>query len=265
MDDETTTNAPDEQAGQSINGIAIDDQGMAIPQAEPSESAEAVEKTPEQQPAEETEVSEETNEPETTDVAADNSDFFKKKGIDPSDPEALTKLAKIAENAEKAMHRNAQQRSELEKAANIAPEQILPDATPEQRDNIRIRNIELKSDIREWKYQNQEKLEFEPQMVEILSDPNKRLMVQEGLLNLDDVYAMARGKGDTTSIKSQGGREALQKLAQKQQAAVPRGNAVTQNTASSKITAQNVDSMVANMSSEEYRRRLPEINRAMGG
>lgn len=266
MDDETTTNAPDDQGGiQNINGVAIDDQGMAIPQPDVSEPAEAVEETPIETPAEgETEAIEPSAEQEAP--VDDTSEWLKNKGIDPTDPEAINKLAKSAREAEKAMHRNAERRSELEKAAKITDDQIVPDATPEQRDNIRMRNLELRYDIQQWKLENQEKLAHEADMVKILSDPNKRLLVQEGLLTLDDVYSMARGTGsDESSIKSQGGQEALQKLAQKQQAAVPRGNAVTSGTTSSKITPQNVDAMVAKMSSEEYRRRLPEINRAMAG
>jgi len=270
VDEDTTTNAPDEQGGQAIDGIAIDDQGMAVPQPEPSEEAEAVEEpTVPDAPAEEPE-SEPSEPSEEAEEAApdDTSAWLKKKGIDPTDPEAINKLAKSAREAERAMHTQAQKRSELEKAAKITDDQIVPDATPEQRDNIRMRNLELRYDIQQWKLENQSKLAHEADMVQILSDPNKRLLVQEGLLSLDDVYSMARGAGsDESSIRSQGGKEALQKLAQKQQAATPRGNATNsaQMTSGTKITSQNVDQVVQNMSPEEYRRRLPEINRAMAG
>jgi len=263
MDEDTTTPTPEPTGGQTINGVAVDDQGMAVPQPEPSEPVEAVEtptETPEQQ---------ETETPAEPSDEDDTSDWLSKKGIDPSDPEAITKLAKSAREAEKAMHRNAQQRSELEKAAKIAPEQIPQDAAPELHDNVRVRNLELRFEAQQWKMQNQDKLAYEPAMVEILSDPNKKVLVQEGYLTMDDVYNMARGSnaGMESNLKSQGKKEALTSLAQKQQAATPRGNATNsaQMASGSKITPQNVDQLVATMSSEEYRRRLPEINRALAG
>lgn len=258
MADETTTDATEEPGGQSIQGVPIDDQGMAVPQPDESDPALA-EPEPTEQPAE----GEEEATPEPSED--DNSAWLKKKGIDPTDPEAINKLAKSAREAEKAMHRNAQQRSELEKAAKITDEQVPIDATPEVRDNIRVRNLELRSDIREWKYQNQDKLTLEPEMIKILADPVKKAMVQEGYLTLDDVYSIAKGStSDEASLKSQGGRAALENLAQKQQAATPRGNAVnTAQMSGNKLTSDNVDSMVARMSPEEYKRRLPEINRAM--
>lgn len=269
MDDETTTDAPVESGGQSINGVAIDDQGQAIAAPDETDQGEAVEAPEEPDDEQTAEEPEETGgeepQPETEDKKLQK--FAKSQGLELDSPNAI-KAAQIAMKAQSEATRNYQRSAEIEKAAKITEDQIDPAATPEQRDNIRVRNLELKYDIQDWKLRNQDKLAHESDMVKVLSDPNKRLLVQEGMLSLDDVYAIARGtSGSEDSIKSQGKREALQSLAQKQQAASPRGNATNSSQLSStnKITPQNVDQVVGRMSPEEYRRRLPEINRAMAG
>lgn len=262
MENETTTTVADESAGtQTVQGIAVDDQGQAIPQAEDtSEQTAAVE------PTTETEGNEEAAS-EPSEPVDDTSEWLKKKGIDPTDPEAITKLAKAGREAEQLMHKATVQRSELEKVAKITDEQVKADATPEQRENVRLRNLELRTDIQDWKLRNQDKMTYEPQMVKVLSDPNKRLLVQEGYLSLDDVYSMARGSTtDEASIKSQGAREALQKVAQNQQAQSPRGNATNTATMSSvRITPQNVDQMVGSHDQKWYMAHRDEINKAMAG
>lgn len=272
MDDETTTDAPVESGGQSINGVAIDDQGQAIAAPDETDQGEAVEapeepdETQSDAPAEEESGGDEPA-PETDTEDRKLQKFAKSQGLELDSPNAI-KAAQIAMKAQSEATRNYQRSAEIEKAAKITEDQIDPAATPEQRDNIRVRNLELKYDIQDWKLRNQDKLAHESDMVKVLSDPNKRLLVQEGMLSLDDVYAIARGtSGSEDSIKSQGKREALQSLAQKQQAASPRGNATNSSQLSStnKITPQNVDQVVGRMSPEEYRRRLPEINRAMAG
>lgn len=272
MEDETTTSAADMQGGQTIQGVQVDDQGQAVSQPEPSDEPQAVpepEQTPDEGEPAETPEPVEGDEPAP---AADSSEqeqlekFARNKGIE-LDSENARKAAAMAMNAEKLMHEKAKRTSELEKATTITQEQVDPSATPVERDNIRLRNVELQNEVMRWKMGNPEKLAHESEMVKILTDPNKRLLVQEGYLSLDDVYTMARGSADAAEMKSQGKREALQSLAQKQQAAAPRGNATNsaQLSSGSKLTPQNVDAAVARMTPEEYRRRLPEINRAMQG
>jgi hypothetical protein len=264
MDEQTTTEAPVADGGsQVVNGVAIDSDGIAITESQPetTEQAEAV-----AQPENNSQEAPTDDEP----ASADNStvEWLKKKGVDPNSPEAIEKVADMARNAEKAMHEKAQKASELEKTAKITEDQVPYDATPEERDNVRVRNLELKFDIQEWKRSNPDKLAHEAEMVKVLADPVKKELVQAGYISLDDVYSMAVGGNPETiqNVKSQTERETLQKLAQKQQAAVPAGNAVASSgTGAEPITPQNVDRMVASMSVEEYSKRLPEINAAMAG
>lgn len=265
MDEKTTTDAPVADGGsQSIQGVAIDDQGRALTeesQPEVTEQAEAADDQPE--------TSQDAPQ-ETEPATADNSttEWLKKKGVDPSSPEAIEKVAEMARNAEKAMHEKAQKASELEKTAKITEEQIPLDATPQERDNVRVRNLELKFDIQAWKQSNPDKLAHEDEMVEVLSDPIKRELVQGGYISLDDVYSMAIGSNPDTiaNVKSQAKKDTLQSLAQKQQAAVPAGNAVrSSGSGEQAITPQNVDQLVGQNSLEWFQQNLDAINRALAG
>lgn len=273
MDEDTTTGASADTSGgnepQRINGVAIDDQGMAIPEPEAAEEAPAATEdteTPEQAEAEEAPA--EREEPATDGGDdAELATWADNKGLK-LDSDNAVKAAKMAREAERAMHKAAGKASELEKAANITEEQVPQDATPEQRDNVRVRNLELRYEIGEWKRANPDKLNQEAGMVEVLSDPTKRALVQEGYLSLNDVYAIAKSSASSDdSLKSQGKREALEALAHKQQAAVPAGKAVNgvPSASESKITPQNVEQMVASHDQAWFESHYKEINAAMAG
>jgi len=260
MAEETTTEAPISDGGQVISGVLVDDQGQAVPQPEAQESAEA-ESTPENN-------SQETNtnqEPASVDNSA--VEWLKKKGVDPTSPEAIEKVADMARNAEKAMHEKAQKASELEKTVQISAEEVPMDATPADIDSARVRNIELKQQLIDWRQSNPDKRDYEAQMTEVLNeDPNIKALVREGYISIDKLFAMTKGmdSGREETVKSQAKKETLQELAQKQQAAVPAGNAVASSgTGAEPITPQNVDRLVSSMSTDEYKKRLPEINAAM--
>lgn len=256
MEDMTTTEAPVEAGEiQNINGVAIDDQGMAISQPDETEPAAAETTTVESE-----EKTEATSEPSEDEQLAK---FAATKGLE-LDSDNAKKAAKMAMNAEKLMHNKANKVSELERVAKITEEQIPADFTPQQVDTVRMRNLELKFDIQQWKTNNPDKLELESEMVKIVSDPTKRQLVQEGYLSLDDVYSMARGS-NVDAVKSQGKREALESLAHKQQAAVPTGNAVNSSMTTNTITSQNVDKMVATHDLNWFIKNQDAINRAMAG
>lgn len=155
--------------------------------------------------------------------------FAKSQGLDLDSPSAI-KAAQIAMKARSEATRNYQKANELEKAANITQDQLPADLTPQQQENVRLRNLELAYGVQQWKMQNQDKLDMESSMVNILGDPIKKQLVQEGYLSLDDVYKLAKAEAPDNSaqVRSEGERAALERLAQKQQAAVPTGHATTQ-------------------------------------
>lgn len=263
MDEETTTDAPAETGGQTIHGVQVDDQGMAVPEPETEDQAEAGQETTEVEKSTEPEQqAEQTTGPSEEEEQL--AKFAQSKGLE-LDSDSAKKAAKMAMEAEKRMHTATKRASELEKTTSITDEDLDPNASPEDRDNARIRNVELKMDIRQWKMDNPSKLQHEADMVKLLQDPVKKQLVQAGYLTLDDVYKMSVGD-DTAAVKSQGGREALETLAQKQQAAVPRGNAVNGSVMSSgRITSQNVDQLVAQNDQKWFEAHYKEINEAMAG
>lgn len=216
MDDDTTTGAP-----------VAEPTGGEQPQpaeATPVEPAAADAST---EPSEASPDGQGDQSPAAPQVDEELQRYAQSNGIALDSPGAI-KAAEIARKAQSEATRNYQKASELEKAAQITQQDLPADATPQQVDSARYRNLEIQM----WKLQNQDKLALEPQMVQILSDPNKRAMVQEGYLSLDDVYTMAKGMdtGSTAAAKSQGKQEALQALAHKQQAAVPTGHATNPGT-----------------------------------
>jgi len=155
------------------------------------------------------------------------------QGIDLDSPSSI-KAAKIAMSNQSEATKNYQKSRELEKATNIDNQQLPSDASQQDYDNVRLRNLEMQVAVQNWKSSNPEKIALENQMIEVLSDPNKKQLVQQGYLSLDDVYSLAKANAPDNSVdvKSQGKREALESLAHKQQAAVPRGNATTPGASS---------------------------------
>lgn len=216
MDDNTSTDQP---------AVAA-----AVEQTPPAEA------TAESVSPESTTTTEPSDAPEASETAAPTPDdqlrkFAASQGIELDSPNAI-KAAQALQKARSEATKNYQRASELEKSAEITQDQLPSDASSQDVDNARVRNLEMKMEIQSWKFQNQDKLELEPEMVKILSDPNKKAMVQQGYLSLDDVYKLAKAEAPDNSalVKSQGKQEALQSLAHKQQAAVPTGHATVSGT-----------------------------------
>jgi plasmid maintenance system antidote protein VapI len=253
MEAETTTEATVEAGGQHIDGIAIDDQGMALPQPEETEQAEAVQTTnePEEQTAEETEPSEDEQ----------LSKFAEVKGLQ-LDSENAKKAAKMAMNAEKLMHTKANRASELERTmsgmSDDSAEQVAQATGQDPEVLKRLQRMEVKDSIREFWDANPDARQYEAEMAKIA--------VESGLYGSPEAilkasYAIAA----SDSLRSQGKKEALTSLAHKQQAAVPRGNAVTSSMTSESITPQNVDRLVAQHDQSWFESNYAAINKAMAG
>ena len=184
--------------------------------------------------------------------ADDITEWAEKKGLPLDDPK---KLAQMYRDAEKKMHEATQQKT------NIQPPEPLEttgDANYDQlveRQNVQ----ELRTYVRDW-------FDANPDMKEHRRELEKIATERPWLSNLDDVRAhFLADPNRLESLKSEGGRQALTNLAQKQQQQPPSSGAGSPSSESSKITPQNVDAMVKNMSVEEYQRRLPEINAALQG
>lgn len=196
------------------------------------QDTQALDAQPVEQPAEadNTLTSEPTQGEEEPDTSSDNSDepesktytpeWLQSKGIDPNDPDALQKALNMAYNSEKLMSKSRQQSSALEKQVSQAP----------QVEGASLNRTDLLVGAMLFKQSNPLTEAQDSKMGEYLtSNPQKLQMLQHGLLTYEDIYqisgAAGMGQPDPDVLKSQGRKEALQQLANKQAAVAPRGNA----------------------------------------
>lgn len=254
---DTTTDAPVDDGAATIQGVQVDDQGMAVAQPEETDQAEAVEQPTKDKPTKE-EVKEEPSTDDNSKI--DPSEWLKKKGIDPTSPEAALKVAEMAANAEKQMHEATVKASQLEKTLDtgITEEAEAQGLTDDER--LDIVRIKTKLSVREFFDAHPEAKSLEPAMIE-------ELKAKPHLAgDLESLYASALVKsGSLDSLKSQGKREGLESLARTQQAAVPTGNATTSGVSSSEITPENVDRLVGEHDLEWFQKNQKAINKAMAG
>lgn len=260
--DETTTEVVTDSGAN-----AQPDTGNWKPEAvlKPTEQEQPQQETnePTEAPAEvESTQEEETPAPVAED---DTSRWLQAKGIDPSDPEAINKLAKSAREAERAMHEKAKRAKELERSmtemSDETAEQVAISTGQDPELLKRLQRFEVKSTISEFFTENPEAKQYEQEMIQEMS--NSGLYGSPEAM-LRAAYAMAVAK-NPEKVKSQAKRETLENLAQKQQASVPTGNATNAGISSTRITAQNVDELVAKNDLAWFQKHYDEINRAMAG
>lgn len=258
MEETTTTNAPvDTGEIQSVQGIAIDDQGQAISQPEDTESTSAAVETTEPENTEEV-----TSEPSDEDEQL--TKFATAKGVT-LDSENAKKLAKMAMNAEKAMHSKATKAGELERTmstmSNDAAEREAQ-VTGQNPEILKVvRQLQVDKSIRDFWEENPEAKQYEKEMAVIATEAGL-YGTAESILKAS--YAMA-AQNNQGAVKSQGKREALESLAHKQQASVPIGNAVTSSMTSQNITPQNVSQLVDSHDQKWFEANYEAINQAMRG
>ncbi len=177
-----------------------------------------------------------TTEPEqkTVEAPAEKSEndeltsWAENKGLT-LDSENATKAAKMAWNAERAMHQKAQKASELEKTLTSTSDEYaerVAEQTGQDPELLkRLQRVEVKEAVRDfWSVPNESGIvpdrSLEPKMIELLAE--KPHLAGD----LESLYASAVVKsGKFEALKSEGRKEALETLAHKQQAAVPTGSA----------------------------------------
>lgn len=259
--DESTTDASAVSGEQSIQGVQVDDQGMAISLPEDNgQEATAASDTV-------TKTVEESNEGAQALPEGDDKlqKFAESHGLELDSPNAV-KAAKMAMENQAEFHRTRQKASEMEKTMTTMSDesaaQVAEQTGQDPEVLKRLQRMEVKDSIREFWDNNPEAKQYEGEMAKIA--------VESGLYGSPEAilkasYAIAMSKNHD-AVKSQGKREALESLAHKQQAAVPTGNAVTAGTTSSAtITPQNVDQLVAQNSQEWFEKNYAAINKAMAG
>ena len=145
----------------------------------------------------------------------DTLNWLNAKGIDPSSPEALSKVAKTAREAEKAMHSKANEASQLKKSM----ESVADQAAEETGENPMLVRLMVKDTIRDFYDSNPEAKEFDKEIAEVVTQ--RPYLVND----LEAAYALVQ-KNNAPVLKEQGKKEALQSLASKQRTAAPTGSAV---------------------------------------
>lgn len=204
----------DEQTGTGEDLFEPSD--FADQEVEQSENTDspAVEATNEEQTASEdttsesTEVSTEKQEETQTGDAID--EFLAKKGIDPSKPEDVRKLADMYANAEKGFYQKSQEKAKLERElANAQPAQI----TPDQQALSEVRALKTQMSVEKWKKEKNLTPETEQKMMDWFSQPIVKdgqtvtdaagnpiirgYLFTNGLISLDDVYNFVGGNVNT--------------------------------------------------------------------
>jgi hypothetical protein len=200
MDEQPTTDSP----------VAVD--GATEAQPVPATDAPAA------TPAEPTEDKPEPSQDE-------NLAWLQNKGIDPQSPEALAKVAEMYRNAEKTMHQSTAKASELEKTLTTQDPAAAPADSIVTELAAEVQRMKLQQNVNSFWSENPDAKAYEAKMTDIVtSRPDIGTLVRDGYLSLGDLYSLARG-GDSNKdaeLKAAGGKEALEKVAEKQQAkAVP--------------------------------------------
>jgi hypothetical protein len=149
--------------------------------------------------------------------------FADSQGIELDSPNAI-KAAQLLQKQRSEATKNHRRTSELERTVTeTASEYAEAEAVSTGQDPEllkTVRGMQVKEAVRDFWSQDGIDKAYEPQMIELLA--TKPHLAGD----LDALYATAvMQSGKLDSVRSQGKREALESLAHKQTAAVPRGNA----------------------------------------
>lgn len=174
--------------------------------------------------------------------------FAKGLGIeDISDlSERETKLLKVAKDNQAEYQRKAQESSELKKTVSGDAQQAIADAVntgtvdDAQLALAQVAALKLENSVDKFFNSNPDAKQHETAMVKLITDrPEIGVLVRQGQLSVGDLFSMVRG-GDQKIVeeaKNQGGKEALQQLANKQLAKAVPGSATTSSYSSDKKDA----------------------------
>lgn len=268
MEEQTTTNSVAQEATgvQHVNGVAIDDQGMAIAASDDGTQPEAATEeagshTEESDSANDSgEVDNTTSNEKSSKPEDDLTKWAKAKGLE-LNSESEIKLAKMARESEKAMH------SAKGEAKSVLQEEAMK--TNEMADPLaeKIASLEAKVAISDFYNANPDARAYDEKMGEALANDPALLEYVRSTGNISAVYGIVKSADtakDAESFKKEGGREALTQLASKQQAAAVKGSAVNSAPSSSeKITPQNVDELIGKNGQQWYMAHRDEINKVL--
>lgn len=168
-------------------------------------------------------------------------EFLAKKGINPSDPNAIRKIADMYRNSEKLAYNKSQQTAQLQRQLAQQNQQT---AVPDQEALNRVRSLEIQMGTKEWKSTHNLSEDDEQKMVEFINQPivdnlgnpkinpltgtpyTKGMLVNNGVLTLDDVYRLSGcGVKQVDDLKANLRKEIENEMAARQAAKRPSSNA----------------------------------------
>jgi ribosome-binding ATPase YchF (GTP1/OBG family) len=245
MDDQTTTDSPVEDSGA---------QGALPEQQETTAVADVTDQSA-------TSESQEGEQDSLPQVDEKLENFAKGIGIEDTSElsEREIKLLKVAKDNQAEYQRTRQKASELEKnMQSVADEEETQyeqsTGQPLSDTDRLVRKLYIKDNLRSFFDANPNAREYEAKMAQIVTE--KPHLAGD----LDSLYAVARAN-DAESLKSQGGREALESLAGKQRATAPTGSATNSMAGKAKITRSEINSRLQSGDTKWYSENLAEINK----
>lgn len=251
MEEQTTTEPSSQEAVGEIHGVAVDSENRAISQPEEAEET-AGSQTEEPVSTEQ----EDTGEVDTTDELAK---WAANKGIEVS-TESERKLAEMARNSEKAMHTKTSEASELQKSVEKQT------GTNEFGDPLtelqeRVQRMELEANVRNFYQDHPDARNMDAELGKLVEQRPHLAGDLEALYALAKVNSLSK---ESDNLRREGGKQALEDLAGRQQASAPSANAKS-TTSGGRITAENVDALIARNGHDWYMKNRDTINAVLEG
>jgi hypothetical protein len=235
-----------------------------VEQSAPTPSTESTQPEVEHKVEAESNVNEDSSPVESSDSSdstsnEDLSKWAESKGLNLEDPESVQKLAKSYREAEKKLHETAQTKSELEK--QLVPPgndyQFMPDGSLDVYSEVQ--NVKTQLNLQNFYMENPDARQYDEKMAEIALDKPELGLYAKNSGDFSVLLALAK-QGDE---RQQGGREALQKLADKQQAAVAGAAASVPVSNQPKVTRALMQERLAAGDTEWFDQNQDTINSLM--
>jgi hypothetical protein len=216
MDENTTTVAPAD---------ANDPDAPILPDEDIGVSEDTQETTTADETAnEQTEETTEGDEQSQPDVDAKLKRYAESQGLELDSPSAI-KAARIAMQNQSEVTRNHLKASELEKSLQSAELPAMGGDDTVNQLVAEVQGLKIIQNVNSFFSANPDAKALEDKMTDIVVErPEIGQLVKLGHLSMNDLYNLARGADNSRDekLKADGGREALKKVARKQQAkAVP--------------------------------------------
>jgi len=239
MDESTTTNEPTDTGVDSTQPADVDTQAAENQPAEPTTPTDSQDEADNQ----------------ATDP---NLEWLQNKGIDPTSPEALAKVAEMYRNAEKQMHQASSEKAQLQSALTEPAQSDVADTYNDDPQTSQlakeVQAMKMERNVEKFWNNNPDAKQYEDKMTDMVTqDPNLKLLVNNGYFSVEQLYYMAKGADPSreSTLKTEGGREALQKVADKQQAKAVTGNASSSAMATGGPTRETRDAWYAGLTPEQ--------------